>query len=366
MICNILPYKEYYDRDRAGAVALTVRDFCEMSEFKKDIVVLGGQQCDNPLTPNYQQLHFKTSFFGRKNDAYLEEALIFLKSRNVKLIEVHNRPIWVQKLSAELEIPITLHLHNDPQEMDCAKNKMERIKLIMQCNAIYCVSNFVRFRMLEGIDDQELINKVHVIYNIVKPPMILDLSNKQKLIIFVGRLTQEKGIVEFTKAINNVLPDYPDWKALIIAPKSNRSFFDPSYRVVMKAVKSLPKQIIYYSKCTNEVVQSWFKNSAIAVLPSKWDEPFGRTVLEAINNGCALITTNRGGIPEIVLDDAIVLEDVTVRTIENELIKLITNEALLVDYQRKALDRSEKFNKSNSAANLDFIRAKLLSEDVAA
>lgn len=362
MICNILPYKEFYDSERAGAIALTVRDFYEASDLKDQICIVGGKNTDAPLTPNFHYIHFTKSLFQRRNDAYLQEVLIFLKTRNISLIELHNRPNWVHTLCEETDIPVALHLHNDPQEMIRAKTKNERTRLLMQCCAVYCVSNFVKLRMLEGIDDPELIKKVHVVYNIVKKPTVLDLSHKQKIIIFVGRLTKEKGIIEFSNAIMNVLPDYPDWKALIIAPNSNTSLFDPSYRTVMKAVKSLPRQIIYYSKCTHEVVQSWFKNSAIAVLPSKWEEPFGRTVLEALNNGCALITSNRGGIPEIVLDDAVVIDDVTVQTIENELRKFITNDQLLLDYQRRALDRAQKFNKENSAANLDFIRTQVTSE----
>ena len=38
--------------------------------------------------------------------------------------------------------------------------------------------------------------------------------------------------------------------------------------------------------------------SEIAVVPSRWEEPFGRTALEASSYGCAVIITNVGGLPE--------------------------------------------------------------------
>ena len=43
-----------------------------------------------------------------------------------------------------------------------------------------------------------------------------------------------------------------------------------------------------------------FKKTSITVACSRWDEPFGRTSLEASANGCAVIITNKGGLPETV------------------------------------------------------------------
>ena len=51
----------------------------------------------------------------------------------------------------------------------------------------------------------------------------------------------------------------------------------------------------------NEVLNI-FKKSSIAVACSRWEEPFGRTSLEASANGCAVIITNKGGLPETVTD----------------------------------------------------------------
>jgi glycosyltransferase involved in cell wall biosynthesis len=46
----------------------------------------------------------------------------------------------------------------------------------------------------------------------------------------------------------------------------------------------------------------------IAVVPSKWEEPFGLTVVEAMAAGLPLITTQSGGIPEICNKTAIIVE----------------------------------------------------------
>ena len=40
------------------------------------------------------------------------------------------------------------------------------------------------------------------------------------------------------------------------------------------------------------------KKTSISVVCSRWEEPFGRVSLEASANGCAVIISNRGGLPE--------------------------------------------------------------------
>ena len=45
--------------------------------------------------------------------------------------------------------------------------------------------------------------------------------------------------------------------------------------------------------------------AAIAVAPSRWQEPFGMTALEAMASGAALVCSRRGGLPEVAGDCAL-------------------------------------------------------------
>jgi len=55
------------------------------------------------------------------------------------------------------------------------------------------------------------------------------------------------------------------------------------------------------------VVQQRYQQAAIAIIPSKWEEPFGRTALEAHAAGCAVISATSGGLPEINANNALTL-----------------------------------------------------------
>ncbi len=48
--------------------------------------------------------------------------------------------------------------------------------------------------------------------------------------------------------------------------------------------------------------------AAIAVVPSRWPEPFGLTALEAMAHGAALVCSRRGGLPEVAGDCALYAE----------------------------------------------------------
>ena len=57
---------------------------------------------------------------------------------------------------------------------------------------------------------------------------------------------------------------------------------------------------------------------------SRWDEPLGRTSLEASSRGCATIISNRGGLPETVTD-GIILKDLSVDSVFSAIDDLILN-----------------------------------------
>ena len=66
---------------------------------------------------------------------------------------------------------------------------------------------------------------------------------------------------------------------------------------------------------------------SISVICSRWEEPFGRTSLEASANGCAVIITNKGGLPETVTD-AKIINNLNEKILTKNIISLIENKTL--------------------------------------
>lgn len=362
MILTIIPYKEGYDRNDLGSISLTVSDFYERSAYKEELVILGAKPTKNPLSDGYYVVPVKRQLLESESHAYMRGCLDYIKRMRPRVIELHNRPAWAHYLFENTHIPLALYLHNDPQEMKSAQKVSQRAKLLNKCAAIYCVSDFVRKRFIEGLESHPNAKKVKVIYNFVEQPKSTNFSHKQNFILFVGRLVKEKGIIEFTESMKDVIPANPGWKVVIIGARQGNKFFDPCYKAVSNLVAKFPDRVIYYPKCTHEDTLSWFNYASIAVLPSILNEPFGTTMLESLSKGCALITTKKGAIPEVVGDAAILLDRITPEFISYSVNDLINNPSRMVNYQYKATTQASIFNHNfESVHKLDESRKDILA-----
>mgnify|MGYP002042680723 CR=1 FL=1 len=83
-------------------------------------------------------------------------------------------------------------------------------------------------------------------------------------------------------------------------------------------------------------VLEFLNKSEIAVVPSRWEEPFGRTSLEASASGCAVIITNKGGLPETVTN-AKILTKLTVTNLSKKIEELINNKNLRKNLQHLSI-----------------------------
>ena len=70
---------------------------------------------------------------------------------------------------------------------------------------------------------------------------------------------------------------------------------------------------------------------------SRWEEPFGRTSLEASANGCAVIITNKGGLPETVTN-AKIMNRLNIKSLEQNISKLIKDKKLRLKLQRLSIE----------------------------
>ena len=69
-------------------------------------------------------------------------------------------------------------------------------------------------------------------------------------------------------------------------------------------------------------VLQYLEKTSIAVVCSRWNEPFGRSSLEAASRGCAVIISDRGGLKETITD-GIILKNISAKNFSNNIKKLI-------------------------------------------
>jgi glycosyltransferase involved in cell wall biosynthesis len=320
-ISILLPYKENYSRTYPGAVSLFVDATSKLSFYKKNITIYGNTEFKKKLYGNYINIKLpKNNFLKSQSSSYVSRFINLQSEADSGIIEVHNRPNYISKLN-ELKKKIVLYFHNDPLSMLGSRKVKERNFLIKYCEKIIFNSQWSKNRFLKDLENiYHKSYKLEVIHqSINKTPV--DLQKKQKLITFVGKLNLAKGYDLFGGAIIKILNKHKKWKAAVIGdePREKLSFKH-------KNLKILGFQ--EHSKVLNI-----FKKTSIAVACSRWDEPFGRTSLEASSRGCAVIISNRGGLPETITN-GIIIRNLNQKNVFNSINNLINNKKKRISLQK--------------------------------
>ena len=92
-ISILLPYKENFSKEYAGAVSIFVNGVNKYSKFKNNIKVYGNTDYSNLLSKNYINLPFKKNLFQSSSKIYVNNFIKIEKKRKSNIIEIHNRPI---------------------------------------------------------------------------------------------------------------------------------------------------------------------------------------------------------------------------------------------------------------------------------
>ena len=345
-ISILLPYKENFSPRYAGAVSIFINDTLKISKFKTNTTVYGNTSYKNKFNTNYINLNYNKSFIKSSSKSYILEFLEKEKKFNSDIIEFHNRPSYLKYLVNLKYAKKVLYFHNDPLEMNGSKLVNDRIYLLQNLDKIIFNSDWSKSRFIKNLPNTYAYsNKLSIIKQSIDKKKVT-LKNKNKNVIFVGKLNSAKGYDIFGKAIIPILNNFKDWTATVIGdePREKIIFNHPRLRIL--GFQNHKKVLKYLEK------------SSIAVVCSRWNEPFGRTSLEAASRGCGVIISDRGGLKETITD-GIIVNKVTPTNFSKNIKKLILNPKLLSRYQKNSLKNFYLTNKYASK-KIDDYRMKLL------
>ncbi len=331
-ISILLPYKENFSPSYAGAVSIFINDTMKISKYKKNIVVYGNTSEKKKFNKNYINLNYLKSFIKSSTKSYILEFLKKEKEANSDIIEFHNRPSYLKYLSKLKYAKKVLYFHNDPLEMNGSKLINDRIFLLENLDKIIFNSDWSRSRFVKNLPNEyQYSNKLQIIKQSIDPKEI-NFKTKKKIVTFVGKLNSAKGYDIFGKAIIPVLNTYKDWSAIVIGD-------EPREKIIFNHPRL---KILGFQNHRN--VLRYLEKSSIAVVCSRWNEPFGRTSLEAASRGCGVIISDRGGLKETITD-GIIVKKITSENFSKNIKKLILNKKLLSSYQKNSVKNFYLTNK---------------------
>jgi len=202
--------------------------------------------------------------------------------------------------------------------------------------------------------NSEIIN----IYNGTKLLKYYEIKNTKK-ILYVGRLSREKGVEYLLNAMPLILIKQPKGRCDIVGDGPERERLER----LVKNLK-LSKNVKFYGKIAYKKVEEYYRRSTVVVIPSICPEAFSLVGVEAMSVGRAVIGTNIGAIPEWLEDGrtGFLVEPKNSKDIANKIIKLFENQKLPKMMGERAHIRVEKFSIEEYVKNLERLYEKILKK----
>lgn len=297
---------------------------------------------------------------------YLDGVADILKDVRPDIVQMHNRPEFVPYLLRQSDARTNiLYMHN------LSDYRLPRIRRsVEQLDQVVFVSHYLRrsfIRKFPGFPQGRLA----VIHNSVDTDLYhpdrqresetvalrKDFYGSSPIILFVGRTVPQKGIQHLIEAMELVLERLP--KALLVVagtPLFGETTTSTYHRRLIQRSKGLGDRVRFLGYVPHERTPQLYAACDIFVAPSVWPEPFGKVVTEAMASGKPVISSNRGGIPEIIDDgkSGFLQEDPSdSQSMANRIIELAESPAMAEDIGGHAREKALEFSRKKRIAELE-------------
>lgn len=264
---------------------------------------------DNEVRNNVQYVRFPVH-------DYLLSISNYLKESPFDIVHVCNRPLWINVLKEVIpQTTFILSVHNEMFASEKITDE-EGSTCITNVSGIVTVSDYIGKTITDRF--QEALPKTKTVYSGVdllafhpiwteKGQLSRDQARKalslegKKIILFVGRLSKVKGIHILLLALPSIIKKHPDAVMVFVGSKW---FGDDSINHYVKHIytlSSLYKEHVVFTKfIPPKHIPHLFSMSDVFVCSSQWQEPLARVHYEAMAAGLPIITSNRGGNPEVI------------------------------------------------------------------
>ena len=244
-------------------------------------------------------------------DKYMADSVIYSNDYNFILVE-NNMNVFeylLRRINGNEKL--YFHLHNDVIE-SAYKNKRLCKMVYENCEKVFCASQYLKERF-ELACETDVHKKIRLLTNCVDFSVFricadekmnelrkkFSIEKDEYVILYSGRITPEKGVLELVNAIVN-LPEAMKVRCIVVGGSWFRTHSENEYLNQLKnKADEYKKRFIFTGYCSYKEIPLLYQLADITVVPSKWEEPFGMVALEALAMGCPLIVTKKGGLKEI-------------------------------------------------------------------
>ncbi len=322
---------------------------------------------DSLLTPymtsqNYEQKYNSISSSGKKEvygknlgaevQRFSAVAGAAAKQQKHDVIHAHDwmtyqAGINAKKISGK---PLVVHIHatefdrtgGSPNEQI---SKIE-YKGLKESDLVIANSNFTKNNVvLQYKINPKKIKVVHwgIDDNSSKEPAYKSpLTQKEKIVLFLGRVTVQKGPDYFIEAAKKVIEHYSNVKFVIAGDG------DMLPKIINRAAEiGISDKVVFTGFLQGQDVYKAFQTADVYVMPSV-SEPFGLVALEALKNNTPVIISKQSGVSE-VLHNALKVDFWDVNEIANKIVNVLKYDSLRYELRQNGAIEAQKFKLDEQA-----------------
>ena len=112
-ISILLPYKENYSKEYAGAVSIFIDGVNKVSKYKYSTKIFGNTEYKNLLSKNYYNIPYKKKLFQSSSKIYVNNFINLEEKIKSDIIEIHNRPNYLKYFKKLQNRKFVIYFHND-------------------------------------------------------------------------------------------------------------------------------------------------------------------------------------------------------------------------------------------------------------
>lgn len=322
-------------------------DFCKIYKIKPALDAVFESNPELKGSPKYREINSKQ--FSDIYLSYLNQIIDAVEDFRPDVIHV-NHCFFLTWIANYIKYIYGIGYIVTAHGTGIMQSTLDRRYLIMteqalgRASAIIAVSNHTmkwmlkvfgtnlrrRTRIMPGGIDLESLTRIKKLSN-GKFRERYGLDNS-KIILFVGRLTKEKGVEYLIRAAKNL----KNTVTCIIGDGNHREFLEEI--VKSEKIKNV-KFLGYFGNDKIKDIHKFYYNADVLVLPSIVSESLGLVTLEAMAYGTPVVASNKGGIPLAVKDNwnGFLVRARSSKAIADAVSKIIKDEKLEKKFSHNAL-----------------------------
>lgn len=379
------PISPMSTKNQKGSIEIWIYEIArQMAKHHEVIVYSKANKSDKAveISEGVQYKHIKSNPIDELfacNSGSIDRLLrnVFLKSK---------RPLYISDLyylsyalliakSLKSEQCDVVHLHNFPQMVSIIRFFNPKIKIVLemhcewltQLNRKMIERHLKKADLIIGVSDYitdkirirfpEFSHRCKTLINGVDTAVFtnerqLHDSTKEatKQLLFVGRVSPEKGVHVLLDAFRQVLKHYPQAHLTVVGPKASMSadflarLSDDSFTKQLaqfhtidymsyldsKISNDLSSRITFTGSIPHRLLNEYYRSADIVILPSVCNEPCALPLFETMASGIPVIASRGGGTPEVIIngENGLLVKRNDVSGLAEAILTLISDETL--------------------------------------